>query len=128
MLYFEHHYKFRTILYSLEPQKYTKLWVHGNWGRTETGDTTVLVEIDNVSLYSTVIEILFSTWCKYSLHFKYREVGLDLTCTICFWNYTKTYTYDIFVFQLFTRDPTKHDSSPAKDQRDSLLKEIYKKD
>ena len=42
MLYFEHHYKFRTILYALEPQKYTKLWVHGNWGRMETGDTTVL--------------------------------------------------------------------------------------
>ena len=42
MLYFEHHYKFRTILYSLEPKNHTKLWVHGNCGRTETGDTTVL--------------------------------------------------------------------------------------
>ena len=42
MLYFEHRYKFRTILYSLELKNYTKLWVHGNWGRTETGDTTVL--------------------------------------------------------------------------------------
>ena len=42
MLYFEHHYKFRTILNSLELKNYTKLWVHGNWGRTETGDTTVL--------------------------------------------------------------------------------------
>ena len=41
MLYFEHHYTFRTILYSLEPKNYTKLRVHGNWGRTETGDTTV---------------------------------------------------------------------------------------
>ena len=43
MLYFEHHYKFRTMLYSLETKNYTKLWVHGNWGRTETGDTTVPV-------------------------------------------------------------------------------------
>ena len=34
--------KIRTILYSLEPKNYTKLWVHGNWGRTETGDMTVL--------------------------------------------------------------------------------------
>ena len=42
MLYFEHHYKFRTIPYSLELKNYTKLWVHENWGRTETGDTTVL--------------------------------------------------------------------------------------
>ena len=41
MLCFEHHYKFRTFLYFLEPQNYTKLWVYGNWGRTETGDTTV---------------------------------------------------------------------------------------
>ena len=30
-------------LYSLEPKNYTKLWVHGNWGRTETGDTTVFI-------------------------------------------------------------------------------------
>ena len=42
-LYFEHHKKIGTILYSLEPKNYTKLWVHGNWGRTETGDTTVLI-------------------------------------------------------------------------------------
>ena len=42
MLYFEHLCKFRTILYSLELKNYTKLWVHGNWGHTETGDTTVL--------------------------------------------------------------------------------------
>ena len=47
MLYFEHDYKFRTILYSLEPKNYIKLWVHGNWGRTETGDTTVLCKIQN---------------------------------------------------------------------------------
>ena len=44
MLYFKHHYQFRTILYSLELKNYTKLWVHGNWGRTETGDTTVCID------------------------------------------------------------------------------------
>ena len=41
MLYFEHHKKIRTFLYSLEPKNYKKLCVHGNWGRTETGDTAV---------------------------------------------------------------------------------------
>ena len=42
MLYFEHHYKYRTICYSLEPNNYTKLWMHWNWERTETSDMTVL--------------------------------------------------------------------------------------
>ena len=49
MLHFERHYKFKTILYSLEPKKLhkamdaRKLGMHGNWGRTETGDTTVYI-------------------------------------------------------------------------------------
>ena len=52
MFYFEHDYKFRTIRYSLEPQNYIKLWMHGNWGRTETGDTTVLLQIQNGHAYA----------------------------------------------------------------------------
>ena len=50
MLYFEHHYKFRTIIYSLEPKNHTKLWVHGNRGRMETGDTTVGLLVDLFSI------------------------------------------------------------------------------
>ena len=54
IIYFEHHYKFRTILYSLEPKNYTKLWMHGNWGRTETGDTTVVLMLGTARLIQSV--------------------------------------------------------------------------
>ena len=47
MLYVEHHHKFRTILFSLESKNYNKLWIHGNWGRTETGDTVVYISVGN---------------------------------------------------------------------------------
>ena len=54
--------KIRTILYSLEPKNYTKLWVHGNWGRTETGDTTVLHSPHDCSTYITVTNHWQGSW------------------------------------------------------------------
>ena len=45
MLYFEHPYKFRTILYSVESKNHTKLWIHGNWGH----DSTLKVSFSNVN-------------------------------------------------------------------------------